>query len=102
MTLSSARLLIALLAVTVLVPVSAEVLLLQTIQEAPENSPAGLERPTRGSTMSQVESRFGAPEERISAVGQPPIARWHYPDYTVFFEYDRVIETVVRREPSTQ
>ena len=97
MTLSIARTLIALFAVTLAAPASAEVLLLQTIQEAPENSPSGLERPKRGLTMLQVESRFGAPEERVTSVGDPPIARWLYPDYTVFFEYDRVIETVVHK-----
>jgi hypothetical protein len=102
MTLSIARVLIALFVVTAAAPASAEVLLLQTIQEAPENSPSGLERPKRGFTMTQVESRFGAPEERVSSVGDPPIARWLYADYTVYFEHDRVIETVVRRKRSIQ
>lgn len=58
---------------------------------------AGLERPARGDSMAQVEARFGAPEQAIPAVGQPPVTRWVYPDYTVYFEGDRVLHAVARR-----
>jgi hypothetical protein len=54
-------------------------------------------RPTRGMTAARVEQRFGAPERRIAAVGDPPIARWEYRDFVVFFEYDRVIHAVAKR-----
>lgn len=54
-------------------------------------------RPARGTTMASVEARFGPPTERVAAVGDPPISRWEYPGFTVFFEYDRVIHAVVRR-----
>ncbi len=59
-----------------------------------------IERPKRGSTMTQVEARFGAPVERHAAVsspgrpGQPPITRWDYAGFAVFFEHDRVIDAV--------
>jgi hypothetical protein len=52
-------------------------------------------RPHRGMNMHTVESKFGAPQQRQEAVGEPPISRWHYPGFTVFFEKDRVIHTVV-------
>ena len=51
--------------------------------------------PGRGMTMKTVEEKFGAPQERHEAVGQPPISRWDYHGFTVFFENDRVIHTVV-------
>jgi hypothetical protein len=59
-----------------------------------------LERPKRGSTMDEVEKRFGAPATRHATVGgsspqQPPITRWDYNGFSVFFERDRVIESVV-------
>lgn len=59
-----------------------------------------LERPKRGATMDQVEKQFGAPANRHAAVGggsqqQPPITRWDYRDFSVFFEHDRVIDSVV-------
>jgi hypothetical protein len=52
-------------------------------------------RPTRGSTMTTVESKFGAPSERHPTVGKPPITRWDYAGFSVFFEGDRVIHAVV-------
>jgi hypothetical protein len=57
---------------------------------------ADVPTPTRGMSMSGVEQRFGAPETRSAAVGQPPITRWDYPGFSVYFERDRVLHTVVR------
>jgi hypothetical protein len=54
-------------------------------------------RPTRGTTQAQVESKFGSPVSKIAAVGDPPISRWEYQDFTVYFEYDRVIHAVLKR-----
>jgi hypothetical protein len=61
---------------------------------------SSVERPTRGSTMEAVEARFGAPAQKHATVGgghpgQPPITRWDYPHFSVFFERDRVIHAVV-------
>jgi hypothetical protein len=52
-------------------------------------------RPGRGMTMHAVEAKFGAPQDRHAAVGQPPISRWNYHGFTVYFENDRVIHAVV-------
>jgi hypothetical protein len=56
-------------------------------------------RPSRGLTMGQVEARYGAPVARSAAVGQPPITRWEYPSFVVYFENDRVIHAVVTGAP---
>jgi hypothetical protein len=53
-----------------------------------------VERPKRGSTMTDVEKHFGAPIEKHPTVGQPPITRWDYAGFSVFFEHDRVIHAV--------
>lgn len=53
--------------------------------------------PSRGATMSAVEARFGAPASKRAAVGDPPITRWDYPQFSVFFEHDRVIHAVIAR-----
>ena len=45
--------------------------------------------------MADVEARFGAPQARHPAVGEPPITRWDYAGFAVFFERDRVIHAVV-------
>jgi len=52
-------------------------------------------RPSRGMTMHAVETKFGAPQDRHPAVGQPPISRWDYHGFAVFFENDLVIDAVV-------
>jgi hypothetical protein len=51
--------------------------------------------PGRGMHMDQVEARFGAPKEKIPAVGNPPITRWVYDNYTVYFERDIVLDSVI-------
>jgi outer membrane protein assembly factor BamE (lipoprotein component of BamABCDE complex) len=51
--------------------------------------------PTRGMTMDQVATKFGAPANKIPAVGQPPISRWDYPGFVVYFEHEHVIHSVV-------
>lgn len=56
---------------------------------------SGVPHPHRSQTMQQVERRFGTPEKRYPAVGRPPITRWDYPAFSVFFEYNRVVHAVV-------
>jgi hypothetical protein len=51
--------------------------------------------PARGMTMDQVASKFGAPATKIPAVGKPPISRWEYPGFVVYFEHTHVIHSVV-------
>lgn len=54
-------------------------------------------KPTRGMTQERVRANFGSPQNEDAAVGEPPISRWHYADFVVYFEYDRVIHAVTRR-----
>jgi hypothetical protein len=54
-------------------------------------------RPTRGMTQTSVQSKFGSPVDTRAPVGDPPITRWEYKDFVVFFEYDRVIHAVAKR-----
>ena len=58
---------------------------------------SSIARPPRGMSMVRVEMKFGSPESRFAPVGDPPISRWSYPAFTVYFEHKRVIHTVVRR-----
>ena len=57
---------------------------------------AAVETPQRGMRMSAVEARFGAPRDRGNAVGNPPITRWEYDGFTVYFENDIVLHSVAR------
>ena len=51
-------------------------------------------RPVNGMTMKQVLRWYGEPVRRHDPVGRPPITRWDYPGYSVYFEYDQVITSV--------
>ncbi len=53
------------------------------------------DRPARGSTMATVQGRFGEPTTRHATVGNPPITRWDYPQFSVYFEHDRVLHAVL-------
>lgn len=55
---------------------------------------SNIEKPARGASMKAVEARFGPPAARHPAVGQPPITRWDYPGFSVFFEHSHVIHAV--------
>ena len=51
-------------------------------------------KPTRGMTQARVRASFGEPKSTVAAIGDPPISRWVYNDFVVFFEYDKVIHSV--------
>ncbi|HZD52164.1 MAG TPA: hypothetical protein VE175_03900 [Woeseiaceae bacterium] len=54
-------------------------------------------KPTRGMSQTRVAAAYGEPQSRRSAVGDPPISRWEYEDFIVYFEYDKVIHAVSKR-----
>ena len=91
----SATLALALLA---LAPaVGAETLLVDRVQ-----AEAAVAMPSRGTSMAQVEKRFGAPVHKMAPVAgpndrrhNPPITRWVYPAFEVYFEYNHVIDAVL-------
>jgi hypothetical protein len=73
----------------------------ETLQ-VPEASPAPepASSPARGTSMADVEVRYGAPSQRYEAVGQPPITRWVYPSFVVYFEYSHVVHAVAVNAPA--
>lgn len=75
-------------------PASTDTLLLDTVDQA--RAVADM-RPLRGLSMQSVEARFGPPTTRRAAVGTPPITRWDYPEFIVYFEHRHVIHAVRKR-----
>ena len=55
-----------------------------------------VDRPQSGMSKAEVEQSYGTPENTSNAVGEPPISSWEYPNYTVYFEHERVIHTVLK------
>lgn len=63
--------------------------------------------PTRGMSMAQVESRYGAPLAKLDPRGgnrpqHPVINRWEYDNFIVYFERTHVIDAVVKRTDPTE
>lgn len=57
--------------------------------------------PQLGESRSSVLARFGLADEEHPAVGKPPITRWDYREFSVYFEYDHVINSVRHHQPRT-
>jgi hypothetical protein len=76
-------------------PALADVLLVDSIQSAPQ-----IQTPRNGLTMSQIRQQFGTPASEIPAIGDPPISRWEYNSYSVFFENDLALHTVIHQPDS--
>lgn len=53
--------------------------------------------PLRGDKMSFVEEAFGTPSAKSEPVGTPAIIRWSYEGFTVYFEGETVIHSVMNR-----
>jgi len=81
---------------------SADTLLVDRAQQKPA---AAL--PLRGESMSQVEGRYGAPQEKLEPRGGqkrqwPTIHRWVYPAFTVYFEKSKVIDVVANKADANE
>jgi hypothetical protein len=51
--------------------------------------------PDNGVAKADVAAQFGEPREKHPGVGNPPISRWDYDTYSVYFEHDLVLFTVL-------
>jgi hypothetical protein len=90
------RVLCTLLAATALLTLStvhADTLLIDGVNLSKTSAD---ERPKRGTSMNTVESTWGQPIVKRNAIGDPPIARWEYSSFIVYFEYSHVIHAVAK------
>jgi hypothetical protein len=69
-----------------------------SVDYMPPNTAEGVLRPTAGLSQDQVLNQFGEPLQRVAPVGEPPISRWVYDLYTVYFEHQYVIHSVVHKK----
>ncbi|HWV14216.1 MAG TPA: hypothetical protein VN030_02210 [Cellvibrio sp.] len=53
-------------------------------------------RPTLGMSKARVQQQFGEPLQQTAAKGKPPISSWEYAQFTVYFENDHVIHSVLK------
>ena len=66
-------------------------------EQAKDQSP--IDMPTKGMSKERVKSLFGEPQEDVPAKGQPPISRWKYREFTVYFDSNTVIHCVRNFHP---
>jgi hypothetical protein len=71
---------------------AADVLLIEEVRQADR-----MDLPTNGMNKSDVRNRYGAPAKEDAPVGDPPITRWDYNGWSVYFEYDLVLYTVLHK-----
>ncbi len=76
---------------------SADTLLIERVQRG-----ATVGKPQNGTSMSQVRSNFGAPVRQVGPVAgnkpqHPRITGWVYPNFTVYFEKERVLYSVLNQ-----
>ncbi len=86
------KILFCLLAVLTVSSTNADVLMIERLQ-----SSQGLDLPTKGTTMSQVKSKYGEPSLTKEPIGNPPITRWKYENFSVYFENKHVIHAVIHQ-----
>ena len=64
----------------------------------PEAAEYSVKLPGRGMSMEMVLNRFGEASEKYAAVGEPPITKWTYKNFSVYFESEFVIHAVVNSQ----
>ncbi|AYC33427.1 phosphodiesterase [Pseudomonas cavernae] len=60
---------------------------------------ANIRLPARGESQQAVLLRFGLADQEHAPVGQPPITRWDYREFSLYFESGRVIDRVIHHHP---
>lgn len=75
------------------VSLSADVLLIEEVRQSDQ-----MDVPVNGMTTAEVRARFGEPVKAYPAVGDPPITRWEYDRWSVYFEYKLVLFTVLNKD----
>ena len=84
------RIVLALMLAFTMQAASADVLLIDEVRQS-----GRMQLPTNGYSKADIEAKFGAPAKKHAAVGDPPISRWDYGSYSVYFEYDLVLFSVL-------
>ena len=91
------RLLTFFLTVSLYTPAHADIIRIPIGQQGS----AEIAMPNRGDSRNQVLDRFGLADEEHPTVGQPPITRWDYREFSVYFEGNRVINSVQHHQRIT-
>ncbi|MEE8494991.1 MAG: hypothetical protein V3S21_00805 [Xanthomonadales bacterium] len=70
----------------------ADILLIEPVRQSDR-----MNLPVNGMSSDQARTRFGEPVDQRAAVGDPPITQWIYDRWSVYFEYELVLFTVLHK-----
>jgi hypothetical protein len=84
------RIVLAIMLAFTIQPITADVLLIDEVRQSER-----MQLPVNGESKADISTKFGSPAKKIAAVGDPPISRWDYAEYSVYFEHDLVLFTVL-------
>lgn len=84
------RIVLAIMLAFTIQPIAADVLLIDEVRQSER-----MQLPVNGQSKADVETEYGSPAKQHTAVGDPPISRWDYDTYSVYFEYNLVLFTVL-------
>ena len=60
-----------------------------------------IKMPDKGMDKDSVRARYGEALEKTAASGEPPISRWIYADFSVYFESETVVHSVITHRPNS-
>lgn len=92
------RLSIVLFTLVLAVPANAETI---RIPVGYQGQTADSPMPRRGESKTSVLERFGLADQEYPSVGKPPITRWDYRTFSVYFEDKHVINSVRHHQRRT-
>ena len=84
------RIVLALMLAFTIQTAAADVLLIEEVRQSER-----MQLPVNGQSKADTEAKYGTPVKKHATVGDPPISRWEYDSYSVYFEYDLVLFTVL-------
>ena len=99
-SLTTSMLVMALLLPTLFLPTNkvwAETIVIGVGQQG--SSTKQIAKPNRGMSRTDVKQQFGEPLEVIKPTAKPPIETWKYAKFSVYFEGDYVIHSVLQHTP---
>ena len=91
------RMVLALVLVMIAVVVQPKVLLADVLLIEEVRQAGRMDVPDNGVTKADVRARFGEAVNISPPIGDPPITRWEYDRWSVYFEYDLVLFTVLHK-----
>lgn len=61
-----------------------------------------VDKPVTGQKKRSVQAKYGQPMASSGPSGEPPITRWDYENFSVYFESETVIHSVLKHRKQNE